>query len=821
MANHSIKQNAPRNSLPSAQAQLDSLVELAIRHLNEGLTTAAARLSAAFMEVDDPSLDAATVYHRVRSGNLLKSQSYAWIHLASAAIERMVRKDALTLKPATATPAVAATADLLTLVPMEEMDLSVTFASISRPFEAGCAELLATLNVRLGFLLERDTLRLSHNPFRPDLVLLALYQAWCEFSPDADSHALFPPMLRPNVLPDFAPLYEALNTALEETSGKALRIRKSDNAARAKAERANGKAALARQLREFLAGADGPDSEIPLIPDLPSMPEGKGGWRPSGADGFGAVPPIVGSSHDARAPAAPSGPATAVAAHGFAAPAFAAAPAGQFTSGGGLEAAMAKAWAEPGATVHGAGMAGFAPAAGQQMNLLDLLARLPALANMPTMPAGPMGSMATAGAAQPGADASNVFYLPRLKQAMPEGALSRGDSTTLDLLSRIFDTVYLDNSIPQPTRELIQYLQAPVLKAALLDKEFFYQEAHPARRMIDLMSRMGWEQRGPDDPLFQAMQRGVEKVGREPEANVAVFAEAVAELETTLAAEEQAEAQQTATVIAAPIAAALKQEKVSAATKSARNAIALRVGGGELATVVEAFLQQKWTSVLTIAYSVETEKPGAVGSATRTMDDLIWSVKPKITHEQRKQLIARLPSLLTTLNKWLDIIKWQDAERLRFFADLAECHASIVRAPIDLSPERQLEVALEAAQQDAMRRVEKEQALAAAEQAEALKAEEDPVLAEIEALERGMWLEFTEEGAEQTARTVKLAWISPLRTLFIFSTAARKEAFSLPVDKLAAAWREGRAKVVRQDGVVAQALAEALAVNDPAAAAAA
>jgi hypothetical protein len=525
------------------------------------------------------------------------------------------------------------------------------------------------------------------------------------------------------------------------------------------------------------------------------MPEGKGGWRPSGADGFGAIAPAVAiaSTHDARQASGHGYPAPMHAAvhavHGVhagtAAPAFMAAAPGQFA----------------------ASAAGFAAA---PASLLDLLAKLPA---MPAMPA------ANAPAPAP-ADGASVFYLPRLKQSMPAGALSRGDATTLDLLSRIFDTVYLDDSIPQPTRELIQYLQAPVLKAALLDKEFFYQEAHPARRMIDLMSRMGWEQRAPDDPLFKAMQRGVEKVGSQPEANVAVFAEAVAELETTLARQEQKEEQQTAAVIAAPIAAALKQEKVSAATKSARNAVALRVGGGELATVVEAFLQEKWTSVLTIAYSVETEKPGAVGSATRTMDDLIWSVKPKITQEQRKQLIAKLPSLLTTLNKWLDIIKWQDAERLQFFAELAECHASIVRAPIDLSPERQLEVALEAAQQDAMRRLEKEQALAAAAQAEALQAEQDPVLAEIESLEKGMWLEIAET-PDAPARTVKLAWISPLRTLFIFSTAARKEAFSLPVDKLAAAWRAGQAKVVRQDGVVAQALAEALAGNDNAAAAAA
>jgi hypothetical protein len=242
--------------------------------------------------------------------------------------------------------------------------------------------------------------------------------------------------------------------------------------------------------------------------------------------------------------------------------------------------------------------------------------------------------------------------------------------------------------------------------------------------------------------------------------------------------------------------------------------VALRIGGGGVVAVVEAFLERKWTSVLTIAYSVEPDKPGAVGSATRTMDDLIWSVKPKITQEQRKQLIGKLPGLLATLNKWLDIIKWQDAERLQFFAELAECHASIVRAPIDLSPERQLEIALEVAQQDALRRLDKEQALAAAEEADAKQAQADPAVATVDGLERGMWLEFTQP--DGSAQTVKLAWISPLRTLFIFSTGARKEAFSMPVEKLAEAYRQDTVRLVRQDGVVASVLAEAMgqAVND-------
>ncbi|MBR7784696.1 DUF1631 family protein, partial [Undibacterium luofuense] len=101
--------------------------------------------------------------------------------------------------------------------------------------------------------------------------------------------------------------------------------------------------------------------------------------------------------------------------------------------------------------------------------------------------------------------------------------------------------------------------------------------------------------------------------------------------------------------------------------------------------------------------SVKEEKPQAVEDAIRTMDDLIWSVKPKITLQDRQELLNRLPAILARLNKWLSLIKWEDADRVRFFAELAECHASIVRAPLELSPDKQFEIAVEAAQHAAER----------------------------------------------------------------------------------------------------------------------
>lgn len=852
------------------QETLDALAGIVADYAKEHLTAMTARMAAALGDVGQQQGDPQQVYQRVKSARLLKDNAYAFFHLASGAIDAAVRRELDRLSPQAA--AKRPSAATLSLVPLEEMDSRLALGALARPFDITHSDALATLAVRLGMLLGRGVLRADSNPFRPDVFLGAIDDAWREFEPEAEAHGLVQLLLRPEILFDFAPLFDALVAALRKVgqpgSVDAYRIQKTDGAAAAKAARAGQRAALAEQLRK-LFGDDGGEDGVPLIPDLPTLPSSGGGWRPSGAGAFAAPPAqpatvsgaaqAVASAGGVAGPSAGTvshggpigsaaavqpvgtvaGPGAAAVAVGFSgAAATGAQVAAGFAAPSGMPAQSAAGFA-PAATgaAHGATAAGFGPVAagagsglppqfapgygqapaaqavqagwsaavqgtlaqyGGAAPLLDVLARIePVLAHA-----------VEAGAATPsdgttGAPPHNVFYLPRLKQSLPQGSLPRRDERTLDLLSRVFETVLLDDSIPPRARELLQVLQVPVLKAALLDKNFFFEEAHPARRLVDLMSRVGWEQHeNPDDPLFQAMQRSVARVG---DAQPDAFASAVAELEAGIAADETAQEE----ALAAPVASALRQEKHDVAARQARDAIALRVQGGGVIDVVSGFLEQRWATVLTFAYTIEDTRPGAVGNATRAMDDLIWSVKPKATQEQRKALIARLPRLLATLNKWLDAIKWQDAERLQFFARLAEYHAAIVRAPIELSPERQLELAVEAAQQDALRRVELENA--ALDRAAAREAE----VSAVDGLERGMWLEFrTAEGA----RKVKLAWVSPLRTLFIFSGAGRREAFSLSAEKLAAALNGGSARVLAIDGVVGQVLSEAMAqgaVNDP------
>jgi hypothetical protein len=102
-----------------------------------------------------------------------------------------------------------------------------------------------------------------------------------------------------------------------------------------------------------------------------------------------------------------------------------------------------------------------------------------------------------------------------------------------------------------------------------------------------------------------------------------------------------------------------------------------------------------------------------------------------------------------------------------------------------------------------------------------VKAEEAPppdddATIEVDSLARGMWLEFDQQDGSQ--RKVKLAWISPLKTLYIFSTSGRQEAFSISGEALAQQFRDGTVRLIRTEGVVAAALSMAMggvaAVND-------
>ncbi|MCH8619622.1 DUF1631 family protein [Undibacterium sp. TS12] len=743
--------NKPQTSgtaLQSRDGVLRGLVPLANHLVASQIDAFSARLSNAFLALSEQSMDAREANLSFNAGQLLKKNAYAFYYLTTAGFEATFRKEVEALLQGV--KAVASPADVaLTLVTYEEMDQKLALSRAGRTLELDSAEQYAALNMRFAHLMDHEALSIAQNPFRPEIFLHTIYSAWCEFDPEVNTHELVLPLLRADILFDLEPILNALNEALIAKGilpdlHESFRIRRSRNSERRK-DAAPGD--VSQKLRNLLSG----NGQAGAANDASGQfAQGSGGQAGGLGGGFGGQ--AGGQGGHADGGMGQGGPSGSTPYSGFA-------QAGE-------------------------------PQTVARAELFQKLADLQKSVKLQQMMAG----------------AQDVLRLSQMREHMPELANTGVEKNTLDLLSQVFDSVFRNQAIPTQIKELISVLQIPVLKAALMDKEFFFQENHPARRLVELLSRysLAWDQKkGQQDPLFQTMQRNVHRVQQEFDQEIALFDEVVNDLESFIQKEEK----EAAEALQVPIKTALKKEKVKQAGIAATHEVNLRVGTGEVVAFVETFLENRWTKVLTLAYSVKEEKPYAVEDAIKTMDDLIWSVKPKITLQQRQELLNRLPAILARLNKWLSLIKWEDADRVQFFAELAECHASIVRAPLDLSPERQIEIAVEVAQQAAERRLAKR-----AEAESKAEAEPEPVPDEhvdtVTQLERGVWLEFTKKTGG--TNKVKLAWVSPMRSLYIFTTGDKEKTFQVTAEELEQTFREKRAKILVLDKVVDRALMEVL-----------
>lgn len=399
-----------------------------------------------------------------------------------------------------------------------------------------------------------------------------------------------------------------------------------------------------------------------------------------------------------------------------------------------------------------------------------------------------------------GQDANQASTLRQVKEQAPPGALTNIDENTIELLAKMFDYVFKDETLPPELKRLIGQLQIPLLKAALIDKKFFIKNDHPARLLIDTLvnSGMAWEAgKAHDDPLYKMVEQIVARVQKDFDQQMGLFADVVSNLDSYLEAEEKVAQSE----LAEPIAKALREEKTQRARQAAESDIAARIETGEVATFVEVFLETQWTRILTLAHSAKEQKPDVLEKALKTMDDLIWSVKPKNSPEQRKELISRLPSILSMLNAWLNAIKWNEPERVEFFSNLAERHAMIVRLQPELSSRHHIEIAVNIAEKASHRRMR-------IRSTEKPENPADQFALMVESLAQGNWLEFTPNNGVKTR--YRLAWVSPRRSRFVFASRAGQEPCTFTAQELAHSLRQGKAVVIEMESMVDRALSAAL-----------
>jgi Protein of unknown function (DUF1631) len=226
------------------------------------------------------------------------------------------------------------------------------------------------------------------------------------------------------------------------------------------------------------------------------------------------------------------------------------------------------------------------------------------------------------------------------------------------------------------------------------------------------------------------------------------------------------------------------------------------------------FLRQKWQVTLEGIYLRDGDDSEAWGSGVATLEDLVWSVQPKKTPEDRKHLVALLPSLLKRLAVGAPPAQWGAGEREAFMANLVEAHAAAVKpslatvasptAAVAEAARAEAVVAKASGDAEAAARAEAlALAMAPAEPATGdagLDVVDDEFLEIARSLDRGMWVEF--EDADAQLSFAKLAWISPLRGTYLFTNRQGQKALSMTAEELAEQFRANRARLVEAEPLI-------------------
>jgi hypothetical protein len=395
-------------------------------------------------------------------------------------------------------------------------------------------------------------------------------------------------------------------------------------------------------------------------------------------------------------------------------------------------------------------------------------------------------------------DAQNVLRQLREQeevQRAPE--LDRG---TVDALSEVFDFVFNDESIPTQLKVIIGRLQIPVLKAAMLDREFFFKSEHPARKLVDALARAAVEwtpEKGNEDPLYVRIEQTVQRVLTEFEDDLELFIALLREFEHFLFEHEQ----QLSARIEPQAQDAQRNEQYDMGLRAADDLIAQKMQGKVLDPMLPPFLTTQWREVMARTWLVREQQPSLWSAAETTMDQLIWSTEPKATAEDRRKLVATLPGMVRNINFALDAINWNGDARAEFTKRLIDTHTRVVRAGSVTAPDTEHKVQAEQAEQVAQQAINELDNRRASQQDHAAGDDFDLMA---KGLSRGMWLEFLAE--DGSARRYRLGWISPMRTRLLFTNREGFDAFVCS-EREAATWlRSGRLRMLETEAIVGRAL---------------
>lgn len=413
--------------------------------------------------------------------------------------------------------------------------------------------------------------------------------------------------------------------------------------------------------------------------------------------------------------------------------------------------------------------------------------------------------------------------LPQMSMAMPTTNVLREfrgsdvgqgldhlDAVTVDIVATLFDFIFDDKSVSDPIKAVIGRLQIPVLKVAMLDKSFFSSKQHPARRLLDSLSRAAARcgpEAGHEDPLYAHISSIVDRVQSEFKQDARLFDVLCGELDDFLDRQEsEADAR---AMKAAPLVAQMERRELAAV---AADSVLTAWLTSPLPEAIADLLRKEWRALLVRHYL--QDDPEGWASAVGTAEELVSSIQPVEDATGRKALAGKLPALVKRIHDALDQAGVTMERRVALLDCLFSLHAAVLRGAV--APAMAVWTKAETAAEEPAIVAESVELDGAVVQSMSLvDADNVPVLEDdsdaqqrVDELQRGDWVEFP--GGETGPVRYRLSWVSPERGILLFTNPHSPRALSVAPAALARQLEKGEASIVPIEPIFERAVNRAL-----------
>lgn len=564
--------------------------------------------------------------------------------------------------------------DDLELVGEDDLEETLRFNDMANKLRAYCEEELNALDQRVGVLLGDANLETKDNPFSPNTICDAFKLACRKLDVELKMRKVLLKLFDDGVLDDIRSVYKAVNALLVRNSilpqirfGIARPAEQSPTPATPKLPGEAAEAALSPGASSANIAAPAGQDLFALLQNLvaANVVNVARAHPAAGQVVGGVVPTVVGQGTSLGTGGHIYGMVAPAAAPAVIVQPMQAADPDSFPSLDALEA-QTEAVGQP-------VMQGVL----QATPLLATLTRIQQGDLQGIEVPGRLGEVVAAGSRGAAVRAVPTNVLHEIKSSSVGSGMGQLDAMTLDIIAMLFDVLFDDPKVPTGIKGLIGRLQIPVLKVAIADKSFFSHKTHPARQLLDAVGDVAM--RLPTDfsdtnPLFAQVETIVQELVEGFDEDLAIFGSVRERLLALIEAEDkrieaqtQEEAKRVETL-----------ENLSFSRSVAEMEVQARLQGRDVPSTVTDFLAHQWIKLLLLVHVKEGIESEAWVQGLETVDQLLWSIEPKSTLEERRKLASIVPKLVKQLTEGLKKANIEDAVRLAFFGELMKLHTKVI-----------------------------------------------------------------------------------------------------------------------------------------------